>query len=188
MTSSANLQNRPNGLGAVWGAMPPAARIALVAIVAFLIGFGWQYASAYSRGKRLDATNRELRLARLEGMLALAVIEAQRGNSERARQEASAFYTEAQRAVTAARASAGRDATLTEPEETLRQILQGRDSTVTLLSRSDAAATTMLARQHRTYRGALYVTPASDRGGPCSGRCTPSSILTAVTDGSTTRA
>ena len=173
MPSPANAQNRPHGLGAVWRAMPSGARIALAAIMAFLLGFGWQYASAYSRGKRLDATNRELRLARLEGMLALAVIEAQRGNSERARQEASAFYTEAQRAVTAARARAERDATLAEPEETLRQILQGRDSTVTLLSRSDAAATAMLARQHRAYRGALYVTPTSDGGTPAPSAAPP---------------
>ena len=144
--------------------MPPTARIALAAIVAFLIGFGWQYASAHSRGKRLDATTRELRLARLEAMLAVAVIEAQRGANESARQQASAFYTDAQRVVTAAKANARRDATLAGPEETLRQILQGRDSTVTLLSRSDAAATAMLARQLTVYRGVLHGTPKPDSG------------------------
>ena len=152
----------------VWRAMPPAARIALAAIVAFLIGFGWQYASASSLGKRLEATSRELRLARLEAMLAIAVTEAQRGDYERARQQASTFYTEAQRSVTAARASVGSDATLALPEESLRQVLQTRDSTVTLLSRNDPAATAALIRQLAAYRGALHGSSQGDPGVPAS--------------------
>jgi hypothetical protein len=146
--------------------MPPAARIALAAIAGFLIGFGWQYASARSLGSRLTATTHELQRARLEAMLAVAVTEAQRGDYDRARQQASVFYTEAQRSVTAARASAGREVALTGPEETLRQILQRRDSTVTLLSRNDVGATTALASQLAAYRSALH-------GAPVPGSATP---------------
>jgi hypothetical protein len=93
-------------------------------------------------------------------MLAIAVTEAQRGDYERARQQVSAFYTDAQRSVTAARARARRDAVLDPPEESLRQVLQTRDSTVTLLSRSDPAATAVLNGQLAAYRGALHGAPA----------------------------
>jgi hypothetical protein len=163
MTEPANARSH---LRSVWSAMPPAARIALAAIVGFLIGFGWQYVSARSLGKRLDTTSRELRLARLEGMLSGAVIEAQRGQYDRARQQASAFYTQAQRSVTAAKASAGRNATLTGPEETLRQVLQRRDSTVTLLSRNDTGATSALAAQLAAYRSALHGAAERDSVAP----------------------
>lgn len=156
MTEPANARDRSTRQGKVWSTMPPAARVALAAIMGFLIGFGWQYASARSLGDRLDTTSRALRLTRLEAMLAVAVTEAQRGDHDRARQQASAFYTQAQRSVTIARTSAGRDAPLTGPEETLRQILQRRDSTVTLLSRNDTGAATALASQLATYRSALH--------------------------------
>ena len=153
--------------------MPPAARVALAAIVGFLIGFGWQYASARSLGRRLDTTSRELQLARLEGMLAVAVVEAQRGEYDRARQQASTFYTQAQRSVTAAKASAGRAATLAGPEEALRQVLQRRDSTVTLLSRSDTGATTALASQLAAYRSALHGAAGRDSAAPATGAPAP---------------
>ena len=79
----------------MWNALPPGRWIALAAIVGFLIGFGWQYASARSLASRLNSTTRELQHARLEAMLAVAVTEAQRDDYDRARQQASAFYTEA---------------------------------------------------------------------------------------------
>jgi broad specificity phosphatase PhoE len=136
--------------------MPPAARVALAAIVGFLIGFGWQYASARSSGQRLDTATRELRLARLEATLAVAVTEAQRGDYEHARTQASAFFTEAQRAVTTAKARARRNATLSGPEEALRQLLLRRDSTVTLLSRNDTGSTSMLVSHLAAYRAVLH--------------------------------
>ena len=173
MTDPANARGQPSSLGSVWRAMPPAARVALAAIVGFLIGFGWQYASARSLGRRLDTTSRELQLARLEGMLAVAVVEAQRGEYDRARQQASTFYTQAQRSVTAAKASAGRDATLTGPEEALRLVLQRRDSTVTLLSRNDTGATTALASQLAAYRSALHGAAGRDSAAPATGAPAP---------------
>ena len=173
MTESTNARNQSSSLGSVWRAMPPAARLALAAIVGFLIGFGWQYASARSLGNRLETTSRELQLARLEAMLAVAVIEAQRGEYDRARQQASAFYTQAQRSVTTAKARAGRGATLTGSEESLRQVLLSRDSTVTLLSRNDTGATTALARQLAAFRSTLHGTVGRDSVAPTTGAPAP---------------
>ena len=58
--------------------------------------------------------------------------------------------------------------TLTDPEETLRQILQRRDSTVTLLSRNDVGATTALASQLAAYRSALHGAPAPGAAAPAT--------------------
>ena len=144
--------------------MPPLARVALAAIAGFLVGFGWQYVGARGLERRLSDTTRDLQLARTEAMLAVAVTDAQRGDFERARRQASDFYTQAQRSVTAAKVAAGRNANLPAAEEALRRVLQERDATIALLSRSDSAGSTALARQLTAYRGALHGVPAADPG------------------------
>lgn len=145
--------------------MPPSARVAFAAIVAFLVGFAWQYLSARRLERRLDATTRELRLARLEAMLAVAVTQAQRGEYERARSQTSDFYTHAQRSVTGARVANRPNATLPAAEDALRRVLQERDTTVTLLSRGDPAAVDALTRQLTEYGTALRGPPPAERSG-----------------------
>ena len=140
----------------------------MAAVVAFLVGFGWQYLSARRFEQRLDATSRELRLARLEAMLAVAVTQAQRGDYERARRQTSDFYTQAQRSVTGARVAGRGNASLPAAEDALRRVLQERDTTVTLLSRGDPTVATALTRQLTEYGTALRGPPPEERGGPAA--------------------
>jgi hypothetical protein len=121
----------------------------------------------------VDATTRELRLARLEAMLAIAVTHAQRGDYERARSQTSDFYTHAQRSVTAAKVASRRNASLPAAEDALRRVLQERDATVTLLSRGDPAVAAALTRQLTEYGTALRGPPPGDRSGSATTTAPP---------------
>lgn len=91
------------------------------------------------REARADATaaDRALQAARLEATLSAAVIEAQSGRYEVARQRASDFYTGVQRQLLPV---------LTDDERAeARQMLTTRDSLITSLARNDPASSGALA-------------------------------------------
>jgi hypothetical protein len=149
--------------------LPPLARTVLAAILAFLIGFGWQYVTAHQLRHQLDQVTRERDLAQLEAMLANTAIDVQRGGYELGRREASEFYTGAQRLVSAAPTSQDNAA----PERALRRVLLSRDATISLLSRGDPQAADVLTRSLVEYRAALR----SERGLPA----TPAASTTPTT-------
>ncbi len=124
-------------------------------VVAFLVGFGWQFGRAHSLAGQLDQTRRELTFQRMEATLGAATIEAQRGGFEAARELASGFFTQLQAAVDQA-PSAG------QPQ--LQQILAQRDQLITELSRSDAGSGAVLSQIFVKYRTAVGENPAAPPG------------------------
>jgi len=129
------------------------AAVLLLALAALVI---WQGSRARSAERELAATRSELVLQRHEATVAMAAIEATRGNYELARQLASSFFT-------------GLQSDLDQPPEVwrracetcqaarpeLQQILQPRDAIITALSRSDAQAAPQLVQLLVRYRSAL---------------------------------
>ncbi len=124
--------------------------IAAAALVGFLIGFLLQYARVNRAQDALASADRSLQAARVESMLSAAVIEAQSGRYEEARQRASDFYTGLQRRLLPVIPEAQRaDA---------RTILSERDSIITSLARNDPTSagtlTSVLIRVRETVRRA----------------------------------
>jgi hypothetical protein len=114
----------------------PWKRVALYATLAagfFLLGF--------------LPIQRGVRLAQLQNTLAAAVIDVQRGQYEPARQLTSDFYTNLRRQVD------GDSGSLFTPfqREGLSSLLAERDELITLLARSDPAATDRLFNVYSTY-------------------------------------
>lgn len=129
--------------------MTRARRIGLIAaaiIVAFLVGFFWQFVRAQRASSTLETTQRQLAVARAEATLGAAVIEAQQGSFEKSRELASDFFTGVQQNVANAEQSV---------PPAVTTILSQRDSVITLLSRNDAQAATMLSRMFVEYRTAV---------------------------------
>lgn len=121
--------------------------VALGAVVlAFLVGFLWQYVRADRAESRLESVSQQLEFQRLESTLAAATIEAQRGSFEVARQHSSEFFTSLQRAIP--------DAPAGERGE-LEAILARRDILITYLSREDPQGVDLLERSYFGYRSAM---------------------------------
>ena len=118
----------------------------LAVLVAFGIGFGWQYADAHRLGGELAVASEALELQRLESTLGAATIEAQRGSYEIARQHASDFFTGLQSAAGTVRED------LRPP---LSDMLAQRDAMITALSRSDPQSGPLLAQLFVRFRLAL---------------------------------
>lgn len=115
-------------------------------VLAFGIGFGWQYLRAENLEEAFASTEAELALRSLEGTLGAAAIEAQRGSFEAARTLTSEFFTGLQQNVDAAPLPA---------QEELRGILDERDAIITALSRAEPAAGEALVRLFVRYRVAI---------------------------------
>jgi hypothetical protein len=129
----------------------------LATVLAFLIGFGWQFSRARALQENLDTANVELTFKRLEAKLAAGTIEADRGNYEIARQLASEFFTGLQTDLE--RAPEQR-----QPE--LRRILAQRDVVITAASRSDPQSGSLMAQLYNTYRVAFGDAPVSAQPAP----------------------
>lgn len=117
--------------------------LVVAVLLAFALGAGWQYLRANRAEQTLGDARRELIFTRLEATLGAAAIEAQRGNHEIARQLTSDFFTGLQNDLGRAPA-AGQDA--------LRTTLTRRDAVITMLSRGDPEAASVLTRMFVQYR------------------------------------
>jgi hypothetical protein len=128
----------------------PWKRVALYATVAsgfFLLGFLPMWFKSSQAIEQRDAAQRGVRLAQLQNTLAAAVIDVQRGHYEPARQLTSDFYTNLRRQV-----DAGTESLFTPVQrEGLSSLLAERDELITLLARSDPAATDRLFNVYATY-------------------------------------
>lgn len=117
--------------------------VVAAAVLAFLAGFGWQYTRASRLDVRLTNTSRLLTESQIEASLATALINAQQGNFELARQRASEFFTrleQEQRTLGA------------EAPPKFRSLLSQRDATITMLSRSSPEAVELLQHLYTEYR------------------------------------
>ena len=140
----------------------PWKRVALYATLSigfFLLGFVPMWFKASRAIEQRDAAQRGVRLAQLKDMLAAAVIDVQRGEYEPARQLTSDFYTNLRGQVD------GDNASLFTPaqREGLRSLLVQRDELITLLARSDPAATDRLHNVYSTYNKLANNGGSSDR-------------------------
>lgn len=128
----------------------PWKRVALYAMLAigfFLLGFLPAWLKATRAIEQRDAAQRGVRLAQLRNTLATAVIDVQRGQYEPARQLTSDFYTSLRRHVDADNVSLFTPA----QREGLRPLLAEGDELITLLARSDPAATDRLFNVYSAY-------------------------------------
>lgn len=127
-----------------------------VALAVFLLGFVPMWLKARENASQRDAARRELRVSRTQNALASAAVDAARGEYEPARQSASDFFTALREEVDAA----GGESTLTAAQrESLRPLLAQRDELITLLARSDPAATARLLDMHAAFRKAALAVP-----------------------------
>jgi hypothetical protein len=81
-------RTRPGGKGMLWGL--------LAVVIAFSIGFLWQFYRATTVRAALSATEQELVLERMRVQLASAALAAQGGRYEDARSEMSSFFDRVQ--------------------------------------------------------------------------------------------
>lgn len=123
---------------------------ALVAIGIFLLGLIPMWFIARDRAEQLGATQRELRVARMQNLLASAAIDAGRGEYEPARQAASDFFTVARTEI-----DRNDSALNTTQRSGLESLLAQRDESITLLARSDPAAADRLSELYAGYRKVL---------------------------------
>ena len=122
-----------------------------VLLVAFLLGLVPMWLAAHERGRERDRAQTELRVSRLQNALANAAVDARRGEYEPARQSASEFFTNLRGEI-----ERGNDSAFaTAQQENLRSLLAGRDDTITLLARGDAASGERLAEIYSAFRQAI---------------------------------
>jgi len=114
--------------------------VGALALVAFLLGFLPMWLSARTYENERDAARANLRQSVLQNNLATAAMNARRGEYEQARQQTSDFYTDL-------RAEVDNKESVFNPQqrETLQPVLAGRDETITLLARGDAASAERLS-------------------------------------------
>lgn len=107
--------------------------IAIALLVAFLVGLVPMWVVAHTRGMERDNSARQVAVYRLRDEIALAALFARRGEYEKARQRASAFFTEL-------RSDVDSGTVLNDSQRNaLRPLLSQRDDMITLLARSDPA-------------------------------------------------
>ena len=128
----------------------PWKRVALYASLCigfFLLGFVPIWFQATRAIEQRDAAQRVVRLGQLENTLAAALIDVQQGEFEPARQLTSDFYMHLRRQIDTPDTSVFSAA----QREQLRSLLAERDELITLLARSDPAATDRLFNLYSTY-------------------------------------
>ena len=124
-----------------------AALFATIALGFFLLGFVPMWFKTSAAVEQRDAAQRAVRLAQLHNTLATAVIDAQRGQFEPARQLTSDFYTNLRRQIDID------NGTLFNPpqREELVSLLSERDELIALLARSDPGSIERLYRVYAIY-------------------------------------
>lgn len=130
--------------------------VAGIALGAYLLGFIPMWLNANDLERDLEVTKAQLKPLTLRDDLANAAISAQRGEYEIARQRASEFFT-------SLREEADRDSGAVlgvNQRETVENILDQRDETITLIARNDPAAADKLSDLYYHF---LHVGKESDR-------------------------
>lgn len=129
----------------------------IATVLAFLIGFGWQYTRAEKLQQELQTTSHELTFERLEALLAAATIEAENGNYEIARQLASDFFTGLQADMESAPEAA---------RQSLGVIAAQRDVIITAASRADPQTSSLIGQLYNTFRIAFGDAPVAVQAAP----------------------
>ncbi|HKO43813.1 MAG TPA: hypothetical protein VJU84_11105 [Pyrinomonadaceae bacterium] len=114
----------------------------------FLLGFVPMWLKAGNAMEQRDAAQREVRLGQLQSTLTSALIKVERDEYEPARQLTSEFYTNLRGQIDS------NDASIFTPaqRQELRPLLYERDDVITLLARSDPAASDRLFAIYLSYQ------------------------------------
>lgn len=121
---------------------------AAVLLFVFLLGFIPMLLKGGERARSLTAAEHQLTLFRMQNNLASAVIASQRGDYESARQAASQFFTSLRTEI-----DKGSTSSLTQAQrDAVQPLFAGRDEIITLLARSDPAASNRLSDLYVAYR------------------------------------
>ncbi len=123
----------------------------MLAVGFFLIGLIPMGLRARQYAAEREAAQQEVRLKQMETQLASAVINADRGEYEPARQTASDFFTSLRSQLDRGTAS---DLSGLQRDR-LKPLLSQRDDVITLLARSDPAAVNRLSDIYVTYQKAM---------------------------------
>jgi len=132
----------------------PWKRVGLYAVLAvgfFLLGLIPMWLRARQYAEEREAAQHEVRLKQMETQLAAAVINADRGEYEPARQTASDFFTLLRNQI-----DRGSDSDLSSLQQArLKAVLTRRDDIITLLARSDPSAVNHLSDIYVSYQKAM---------------------------------
>lgn len=125
-----------------------AALYAGIGVGFFLLGLVPMWLKARQYISEREAAQQELRLVRMDSVLAAAVINADRGEYEPARQLASDFFTSIR-----AQIDRGGSSDLSPAQrQQVKFLLNNRDDIITLLARRDPAAAHRLSDMYVAYR------------------------------------
>jgi hypothetical protein len=132
-----------------------------IAVLAYLGGLVPTWVRAREYRKKLDAAERYLTLSQLDIALGSAAIDARRGDYEKARLEASRFFTllrtETDKGAESALSAAQRESAV--------PFFSRRDALITLLARGDPASADRLSDLYVSYRKAIERPEATGGGG-----------------------
>jgi hypothetical protein len=121
---------------------------AAVLLVVFLLGLVPMWLKARTAASSLAEAQHELVLAKMQNDLASAVIDAQRGDYEPARQALSRFFTSLRE-----ESDKGGNSNFTEAQRnSIQPLFTGRDELITLLARNDPASADRLSDLYLSYR------------------------------------
>jgi hypothetical protein len=125
--------------------------IGILAVFMLIVWFIPLWLITTRNENQYKAAQRELNQSKLQNLIASAMVDAGRGEYEPARQTASDFFTAIRTQIDAGESSVFSSA----QRESLKPLLQERDEIITLLARSDSAATERLTQIYLTYRQAV---------------------------------
>jgi hypothetical protein len=124
---------------------------ATLSLVFFLVGFIPMRLKSNECSASLSDSDRQLSLVTLQNTLASAVIDAQLGNYEPARQATSDFFTSLR-----AETDSGNASVLSQVQrDGVQPLFNQRDEIITLLARNDPAATDRLSNLYVSYRNIM---------------------------------
>ena len=143
--ASAALRERLSALRVPWKQI---ALYVTLCLGFFLLGFVPMWLKAGNAMEQRDAAQREVRLGQLQSTLASALIKVERDEYEPARQLTSEFYSNLRGQIDS------NDASIFTPaqRQELRPLLYERDDVITLLARSDPAASDRLFAIYLSYQ------------------------------------
>ncbi|MGB7924207.1 MAG: hypothetical protein WCF57_13275 [Pyrinomonadaceae bacterium] len=119
-----------------------------VLLVVFLLGLVPMWLKARTAASSLAEAEHQLNLARMQNLLASAVIDARRGDYEPARQAASQFFTSLRAEI-----DKGATSNFTQAQrDGMQPLFAGRDEIITLLARNDPAAADRMSDLYVLYR------------------------------------
>lgn len=127
---------------AIWG---------LVLLLAFLLGFVPMWLNSRSVSQELAATQKQLHRAEIKNSLTTAIVEAQNGEYETARQNASEFFTNLDAEI----AKGNEGSLTTEQSQKLKPVFTNRDAIITMLAQRDPASVMRLTDIYTVYKQAF---------------------------------